>query len=69
MSHSIKVSDQVYQSLLALQRPRETFSGIIQRLIVNNALLTTALPLVRGHKNYAQWQKDQDELARAHRPL
>lgn len=33
MSKSIKVSDQVYNRLLELLKPRETFSEVIQRVL------------------------------------
>ena len=47
MSKSIKVSETVYGHLLRLQRPRETFSEIISRLIKATMLLSEAEPLIR----------------------
>ena len=33
MMHSIKVSDEIYKELIKLQRPRETFSEEVERLL------------------------------------
>jgi predicted CopG family antitoxin len=33
MSHTIKISDEVYGDLQKLQRPRESYSAVIQRLL------------------------------------
>ncbi len=42
MSKSIKISEENYQALWALQRPRETFSDIVGRLIHSHELLQKA---------------------------
>ena len=64
MKKSIKITDEVYQSLLSMQRPRETFSAILQRLIQLETLLRKAEPIIRGHQAYERWQKEQEELAK-----
>ncbi len=48
MPKQIRVSDEVYQELLRMQRPRETFSQIIARLLRLSELLIKALPLIKG---------------------
>ncbi len=50
MSKSIKVSEEVYQELLALQRPRETFSQVVERLIHSYELLQKAAATIGEQK-------------------
>ncbi len=47
MNRSIKVSDGVYRDLLKLQRPRETFSEVVGRLLNVYDLMGKARPLFR----------------------
>ena len=46
MNRSIKVSNEVYQGLLGLQRPRETLSGVVGRLLQCHDLLIKAEPIL-----------------------
>ena len=48
MSKSIKVREDVYNLLLEIQRPRETFSELINRLITAVVLLMKVEPLIRS---------------------
>jgi predicted CopG family antitoxin len=50
MSKSIKVDEGVYQELLALQRPRETFSQVINRLLRIAALLVKVEPFLETER-------------------
>ena len=50
MSKSIKVKETTYERLLALQRPRETFSDIIERMLrVYAAIADVEDTLSPGH--------------------
>ena len=55
-SHSIKVTEETYQELLALQRTRETFNAIISRLLNAYRLLLAALPVVEAKKGELEAQ-------------
>jgi len=61
MSKSIKVSEEVYQLLLEMQRPRETFSDLVKRLLTAATLLTRIEPIIRGQHEFAKWKKEQLE--------
>ena len=65
MSKSIKVSEKVYQLLLEMQRPRETFSEEVQRLLTAAALLTKIEPIIRGQHEFTKWQQEQREQEKA----
>ena len=52
MNRSIKVSQEVYLDLQRLQRPRETFSQVIERLLSLYDLMGKAEPLVGGAGAY-----------------
>ena len=54
ISKSIKVSEDVYQLLLEMQRPRETFSELINRLMTAAALLMKVEPLIRSQLNFLE---------------
>lgn len=58
MSRSIKVSDEVYQALLDNQRPRETFSEEIARLLKMTELLKAAVPLIHQQTIRLDWQRE-----------
>lgn len=65
MSHSIKVSKEVYKDLRELQGPRETFSDTVENLITLRHLLEKALPLIRGSAEFQKWQQEKSELDKA----
>ncbi len=46
MRKSIKGSEEVYQQLLTLQRPRETFSELVARLLQAVELLVKVAPII-----------------------
>lgn len=46
MNKSIKVTEAVYTTLLEFQRPRETFSQVIARLLVAAQVLVKLEPLL-----------------------
>ncbi len=47
-NRSIKVSDEVYDGLVNLQRPRETYSEVVGRLLNLYVLVSKAAPLIGG---------------------
>lgn len=59
MNHSIKVSEETYQELLKLQRPRETFSEIVERLLVVQSKLRELANIIEGQAAYAEWKLKQ----------
>lgn len=61
MAKQIRVSDDVYQMLLEIQRPRETFSELIARLLKMYQLLIAAEPIISGQHSYLEWKKEQLE--------
>ncbi len=63
MSKSIKVSEEVYQELLLIQRPRETFSEVIGRLLRVTELLMKAEPIIRGQHEYLESRRAEQEKA------
>ncbi len=64
MSKSIKVSEEVYQKLLALQRPRETFSQVVERLADAADLLRRAIPALMEKRSDLQERYADDEGTR-----
>lgn len=68
MPKQIRVSDEVYQLLLEMQRPRETFSELIGRLQTAAVLLMKVEPLIRGQHEFLKWKgKQLEEQEAAHR--
>ncbi len=65
MSKSIKVSEDVYKMLQELQRPRETFSELIERLLVAAVLLSKLEPIIRGQQALSEWKVQQLEKQKA----
>ncbi len=63
MSKSIKISEQVYQELLLMQLPRESFSSVIERLLTLRHLLDKVAPLIRGSAEFRKWQEEHDKQA------
>jgi len=61
MSKSIKVSEEVYLELLKLQRPRETFSEIIGRLLLMSELLRKIVPYIRAQAEYLESRRAGQE--------
>ncbi len=59
MSKSIKIAEPVLDGLRALQRPRETISETIQRLLFMYELLLKVEPIIKGQQSYLEWQKEQ----------
>lgn len=64
MPKSIKVSDKVYQALRKLQRPRETFSVEIARLLEIYDNMSVLRSILEGTREYAKWRDEQDERAK-----
>ena len=66
MSKSIKVKEEVYNMLLEIQRPRETFTQLIARLLLMNELLTKIEPIIRGqHQFYEEKVRKANEAKAA----
>lgn len=63
VNHQIRVSEEVYLELLNLQRPRETFSELIRRLLLMTELLYKIEPLIRGQVNYLEQKRRDLETA------
>lgn len=61
MSKSIKVSEGVYQELLLLQRPRETFSEIIGRLLLMSALIQKIEPYIKSQVVFLESRRAEQE--------
>ncbi len=59
MSKSIKIAEPVLDGLRALQRPRETISETIRRLLFMYELLLKVEPIIKGQQSYLEWQKEQ----------
>ena len=54
--HSIKISECVYRDLLQLQRPRETMSQVIDRLIQVAVLMVKVEPLLKSYEEHFERQ-------------
>ncbi len=62
MKRSIKIDDNVYQELRALQGPRETYSEVIERLLAIVRPLRQAATIL-GPAHYLQErQRDEQEV-------
>jgi predicted CopG family antitoxin len=59
MSKSIKVTEEVYQELQALQRTRETYNDVIARLIAVDKGIRGLYTVVGGVQAFADWQNRQ----------
>lgn len=59
MPHSIKVSDEVYKGLQAIQGPREVYSEVVGRLLDIRRQLVGLDPLLTGHKAYQEFRQRQ----------
>ena len=59
MSKSIKIAEPVWDRLRVIQRPRETISEVIQRLIFMFELLLKVEPIIKGQQSYLEWAKEQ----------
>jgi len=74
MSHSIKVSEETYLALRDLQRTRETFSQVIERLIQVYGLLLKLEPFIQAETERLQrqagsltWQRSGPDSAKHQR--
>ena len=56
MNRSIKVSDDVYAGLGKLQRPRETYSDVVTRLLGLYTLLAKADPMIHSADDLQRWE-------------
>ncbi len=63
MNRSIKVSDEVYQDLARLQRPRETYSEVVNRLINLYDLIGKASPLLHGAAGLHELERLREKTA------
>lgn len=61
MSKSIKVSEEVYTRLLAQQRPRETFSNEVKRLLDNWDAVLIMVSTVEALPDYQRWRQKPGE--------
>lgn len=59
MAHQIRVSDEVYQKLLNDQRPRETFSEEVERLLNVQVKAVELSNILKGQAAYAEWKLKQ----------
>ena len=59
MSKSIKVSDEVYNQLLAFQDKRETFSQAIERLLALIEKMGELRDILEGGKRFEEWKQEQ----------
>ena len=55
MSHSIKVDDKTYRTLQEIQGSRETYNGVIARLLDMHRMLRGIEPMLAGHKAYQEF--------------
>ena len=65
MSKSIKVSEEVYNKLLAFQDKRETFSQAIERLLTLMEKMGELRNILEGGMRFSEWQKEQREQEKA----
>lgn len=63
--HSIKVDDQVYQSLQLLQKPRESYNDVVTRLIGLYLCLEELEPVIHGSVNYLAWRRSVKDEPKA----
>ena len=69
MSHSIKISDEVLDDLRSLQRPRETYNELINRLLNVFKLMEQVKPFLdRYHEELKQKVEKIEKEALAHGP-
>lgn len=59
MSHSIKVSDEVYQGLETVRDKRETFSQVVERLLAARSEFQKLADILEGQIKFRQWQSDK----------
>lgn len=64
MGRSIKVSDEVYESLLKLQRTRETFSDVIGRLQDIHEGVQQLIKVMNDTPAYQRWKARQEARKR-----
>lgn len=60
MTHTIRVDDQVYDGLRAIQAPRESYSDVICRLLDLRRMITGLEPILRGSHAYHAWRAQRD---------
>lgn len=60
MKKSIKVSEDVYHALIDLQRPRETFSDVVQRLLDVHAGVQQLIKVMDDVPAYKLWKAQQE---------
>lgn len=60
-SHGIKVSGKNFQRLQNIQRARETYDDVINRLLAVWEWATRAADLLEGSAAYAKWQNERKE--------
>ena len=63
MSKAIKLSDEAYQELAVLQRPRETFSQVISRLLATYNAVDKLVATFERSDEFQQWQREQSPSA------
>jgi predicted CopG family antitoxin len=69
MSKRVVVTDQVYARLEALQKPRETFSQVIERCISTVEALLGVAPIIEGGIAYEAFKRAREaNTERAIRP-
>ncbi len=61
MSKQIRVDDQVYERIASIQRPRETLTNVISRLLDVYDIMMKVEPIIRGQHELSKWQAEQRE--------
>ena len=59
-SHTIRVSEEVYQGLHDFQSPRETHSDVVAKLLNIVRALKSLEPILAGQKAYHEWKQRQE---------
>lgn len=59
MSKVIKVDDKVYEQLDRLRDKGETFSGIIQELLITRMIILDMISVLESQLKYREWQENR----------
>ena len=65
MLHSIKVTDDVLKALQEEQRPRESYTDVIARLLDIMRALRGLEPILRGSNSFHEWKRQREAEAMA----
>lgn len=64
MSKVIKVEDQIYQQLDTLRIGRQTFSDVIDDMLIARLRMLEAINVLEGSLRFREWQREQLEKLR-----